>query len=73
MRKNVFTKKFDDKKSLDEFINNCLGEYHYYDIRPNNVNIDGLNVTITMRCSRNFWCRKEILENNGFAFEVKES
>ena len=40
MRKNVFTKKFDDKESLDKFINNCVGECHYYDIRPNNVNID---------------------------------
>lgn len=72
MKKNVFTKTFDNEVEMKRFVDTNVGEDRYYEIRPNWVNIDGLTMTIAMKNGKYFGFRRRICESNGFVMERKD-
>ena len=71
MKKYVFTKNFIDNE-IETFINEYVGDDKYYKIRPQWITVDNGTMTIAMKYSSNFHCRKKLLEENGFTWERKE-
>lgn len=73
MKKNVFTKTFNNESELNDFVNNNVGDKYYWTIRPQWINIDGLIMTIVMMNSSLFYIRKRICDENGFVYERKDA
>lgn len=72
MKKNVFTKTFENEVEMNRFVETNVGEKKYYEIRPQWVKTDGLTMTIAMKNSQHFGFRKRICENNGFVMERRD-
>lgn len=72
MKRNVFTKTFNNSEELNSFINSYVGERKYWQIRPQSINVEGLTMTVVMTTTKCFFDRKRICEENGFEYERKD-